>query len=72
MALDTSAAQLDSIRALASDDGTVSTLKVARQLRQKYGISRGLALSDAQKEEVRKARRNLLKKLSKQGKRDLD
>ena len=71
MALDTSAAQLGSIRALANDDGTVSTLKVARQLRQKYGISRGLALSDAQKEEVRRARRNLIKKLSKQDKRDL-
>ena len=44
---------------------------VTRQLREKYGINRGVPLSNDQKEEVRKARRNLLKKLSKQDKRDL-
>eukprot|EP01043_Picozoa_sp_COSAG02_P006281 COSAG02_NODE_177_length_31154_cov_32.205152_29_plen_390_part_00 len=72
MAHDTSAVQLQTIRALADPDGSVSTLKVAKQLRQKYGIDLGaIELSNAQKEQIRKARRNLLKKLSKQNKREL-
>ena len=59
--------QLQNTRALANEDGSVSTLQVAKQLRHIYGIDLGVvALSNAQKEQVRKARRNLLKKLSKQ------